>query len=63
MEQRCGKCGAFINRVGCCPNCGQVVFVVDPVTKMRRKIEETIRLIAKNKPEKLVKISHFMDTL
>ena len=40
--RRCA-CGAFINRVGGCHKCGKVSYEVDPVKRLRRKIENLLR--------------------
>ena len=41
-QHRC-QCGTFINRVGRCPSCGDMAYEVDPVAKVRRRIEDYLR--------------------
>ena len=40
--KRC-DCGSFINNVGACPRCGKGVYEMDPVKRLRRKIENHLR--------------------
>jgi hypothetical protein len=40
--ERC-DCGTFRNDVGQCPNCGRGYCEVDPVKKVRRRIEDYLR--------------------
>jgi hypothetical protein len=39
---RC-DCGVLRHNVGQCPNCGRGYYDIDPVKKLRRKIENTLR--------------------
>ena len=39
---RC-DCGQFRNNVGQCPNCGRGFYEVDPVKKLRRRVEDYLR--------------------
>ena len=41
--QRCEKCGAYINRVGGCPNCGLPLVPVMQSVKVRRRVEDFLR--------------------
>ena len=43
MELRRCECGSFVNQFGICPNCGQGFYEIDPVKKIRRRLEDYLR--------------------
>ena len=53
--KRC-DCGAFINRVGSCPNCGQVMYEIDPLTKLRRRARDMLNKAPIETVIKVVKV-------
>jgi len=55
--ERCNTCGGFVNRIGACPNCGQVCRDVSPDTRIRRRIEDLIR----KDPVVLKKVANYLE--
>ena len=58
MTQRCPNpyCGVEVTSDKCW-NCGQVCATIDPITKLRRRVEDVLR---KSTPEKVKEVAQML---
>lgn len=56
-DKRCPWCGFLVGDRSYCHHCGKTVHDVEPIVKLRRRVEDVLR---KSSPERIQQVAQFM---